>query len=111
MVQAIKELIPSDNSLLDDYYQHKKIISMLSFLVVEIDACKNGCMLYWKDDQFTLSYKFCGLSRYKKKGVNVIIQNTKSCTIYITVLTLDSKITKVVCITSYSKAHDLACYS
>ncbi|KAL0417046.1 UNVERIFIED_CONTAM: hypothetical protein Slati_3536500 [Sesamum latifolium] len=31
----------------------------------KIDACKNGCMLYWKDD-IDLDYcKFCGEARYK----------------------------------------------
>ncbi|KAL0406028.1 UNVERIFIED_CONTAM: hypothetical protein Slati_3916700 [Sesamum latifolium] len=31
----------------------------------KIDACKNGCMLYWKDD-IDLEYcKFCGEARYK----------------------------------------------
>ncbi|KAL0445000.1 UNVERIFIED_CONTAM: hypothetical protein Slati_2222700 [Sesamum latifolium] len=31
----------------------------------KIDACRNGCILYWKDD-IDLDYcKFCGEARYK----------------------------------------------
>ncbi|KAL0292625.1 UNVERIFIED_CONTAM: hypothetical protein Sangu_2528300 [Sesamum angustifolium] len=33
----------------------------------KIDTCKNGCMLYWKDD-INLDYcKFCGEATYKPK--------------------------------------------
>ncbi|KAL0395434.1 UNVERIFIED_CONTAM: hypothetical protein Slati_4509600 [Sesamum latifolium] len=31
----------------------------------KIDACKNGCMLYWKDDIHMDYYKFYGEARYK----------------------------------------------
>ncbi|KAL0455985.1 UNVERIFIED_CONTAM: hypothetical protein Slati_0937700 [Sesamum latifolium] len=41
------------------------MIKDLGLSMEKIDACKNGCMLYWKDD-IDLDYcKFCGEARYK----------------------------------------------
>ncbi|KAL2236546.1 UNVERIFIED_CONTAM: hypothetical protein Sindi_0846300 [Sesamum indicum] len=41
------------------------MIRDLCLLVEKIDACKNDCMLYWKDDIDLDYYKFCGEARYK----------------------------------------------
>ncbi|KAL0410953.1 UNVERIFIED_CONTAM: hypothetical protein Slati_3685000 [Sesamum latifolium] len=42
-----------------------KLIRDLGLPVEKIDACKNGCILYWKND-IDLDYcKFCGGARYK----------------------------------------------
>ncbi|KAL0395440.1 UNVERIFIED_CONTAM: hypothetical protein Slati_4510200 [Sesamum latifolium] len=42
-----------------------KLMKDLDLPGEKIDACKNGCMLYWKDD-INLDYcKFCGEARYK----------------------------------------------
>ncbi|KAL0444178.1 UNVERIFIED_CONTAM: hypothetical protein Slati_2140500 [Sesamum latifolium] len=58
-------IIPPDHSFLVDYYNTKKLIKDLGLPMEKIDACKNGCMLYWKDD-IDLDYcKFCGEARYK----------------------------------------------
>ncbi|KAL0402325.1 UNVERIFIED_CONTAM: hypothetical protein Slati_4262400 [Sesamum latifolium] len=47
----------------------KKLIKDLGLPMEKIDACKNGCMLYWKDD-IDLDYcKFCGRARYKPTRV------------------------------------------
>ncbi|KAL0433353.1 UNVERIFIED_CONTAM: hypothetical protein Slati_2669600 [Sesamum latifolium] len=37
----------------------------LSLTVEKIDTCKNGYMLYWKDDVDLEYCKFCGDARYK----------------------------------------------
>ncbi|KAL0360852.1 UNVERIFIED_CONTAM: hypothetical protein Sradi_3769700 [Sesamum radiatum] len=43
----------------------KKLIRDLGLPIEKIHACKNGCMLYWKDN-IELEYcKFCGDPRYK----------------------------------------------
>ncbi|KAL0427514.1 UNVERIFIED_CONTAM: hypothetical protein Slati_2926200 [Sesamum latifolium] len=43
----------------------KKLIKDLGLPMEKIDAFKNDCMLYWKDD-IDLDYcKFCGEARYK----------------------------------------------
>ncbi|KAL0291279.1 UNVERIFIED_CONTAM: hypothetical protein Scaly_2644500 [Sesamum calycinum] len=43
----------------------KKLIKDLGLPVEKIDTCKNGCMLYWKDDIDLDYYKFYGDARYK----------------------------------------------
>ena len=32
-----------------------------------IDCCKNGCMLYYKEDTGLKECKFCGILRFKPK--------------------------------------------
>ncbi|KAL0442149.1 UNVERIFIED_CONTAM: hypothetical protein Sradi_0153800 [Sesamum radiatum] len=43
--------------------------SQLAFVAelvnIKIDACKRGCMLYWKDEIDLDYFKFCGEARYK----------------------------------------------
>ncbi|KAL0356158.1 UNVERIFIED_CONTAM: hypothetical protein Sradi_4062700 [Sesamum radiatum] len=41
------------------------MIRDLGLPVEKIHACKNGCMLYWKDDIDMEYCKFCGDPRYK----------------------------------------------
>ncbi|KAL0357277.1 UNVERIFIED_CONTAM: hypothetical protein Scaly_1413400 [Sesamum calycinum] len=79
------EILPCDHTFSLDYYHTKKLITELGLSVVKIDACKNDCMLYWKDDIKFESCKFCGDPRYKlQKAQNY--QVTKSA---YTVLRLD----------------------
>ncbi|KAL0448284.1 UNVERIFIED_CONTAM: hypothetical protein Slati_1384800 [Sesamum latifolium] len=57
--------MPRDHSFPDGYYNTKKLIKDLGLPMEKIDACKNGCMLYWKDN-IDLDYcKFCAEARYK----------------------------------------------
>ncbi|KAL0394835.1 UNVERIFIED_CONTAM: hypothetical protein Slati_4449700 [Sesamum latifolium] len=54
------DILPRDNTLPLDYYNTKKLIKDMGLPTEKIDACRNGCMLYWKDD-IDLDYcKFCG---------------------------------------------------
>ncbi|KAL0431202.1 UNVERIFIED_CONTAM: hypothetical protein Sradi_0746200 [Sesamum radiatum] len=56
-------MLPRDHNLSTDYYSMKRLIKGLHLSVENIDACKNDCMLYWKDD-IDLEYcKFCGDAR------------------------------------------------
>ncbi|KAL0405153.1 UNVERIFIED_CONTAM: hypothetical protein Slati_3829200 [Sesamum latifolium] len=48
-----------------DYYNTKKLIKDLGLHIEKIGACKNGCMLYWKDDVDLEYCKFCEDTRYK----------------------------------------------
>ncbi|KAL0427820.1 UNVERIFIED_CONTAM: hypothetical protein Slati_2956800 [Sesamum latifolium] len=62
-------IMPRDHIFALDYYNTKKLIKDLGLPMEKIDACKNGCMLYWKDD-IDLDYcKFCGGARYKPTRV------------------------------------------
>ncbi|KAL0448023.1 UNVERIFIED_CONTAM: hypothetical protein Slati_1930200 [Sesamum latifolium] len=57
--------MPRDHSFSVDYYNTKKLIKDLGLPIEKIDACKNGCILYWKDN-IDLDYcKFYGQARYK----------------------------------------------
>ncbi|KAK4397725.1 hypothetical protein Sango_1248000 [Sesamum angolense] len=42
--------------LLRDYYNTKKFVKDLGLPVEKIHACKNSCMLYWKDD---VDFEYC----------------------------------------------------
>ena len=66
-VQSFKEALPRDNILPNDFYGYKKLIRDLGLPVKKIDACKNGCMLYWKDDLGEEACKFCNFPRYKQR--------------------------------------------
>ena len=50
MITVIKKVLPPNNSLTTDYYHKRETMNELGLPVVKIDACKNGCMLYWKHD-------------------------------------------------------------
>ncbi|KAL0353185.1 UNVERIFIED_CONTAM: hypothetical protein Sangu_0899800 [Sesamum angustifolium] len=48
-----------------DYYNMKKLVNYLNLPVEKIHACKNGCMLYCKDNVDLEYCKFCRDGRYK----------------------------------------------
>ncbi|KAL0443969.1 UNVERIFIED_CONTAM: hypothetical protein Slati_2119600 [Sesamum latifolium] len=95
--------MPRDHSFPVDYYNTKKLIKDLDLPMEKIDACKNGCMLYWKDD-IDLDYcKFYGEARYKttrERNPN----HKKTPGTY----RLPSP-AEVVCFTSDCRANDVAC--
>ncbi|KAL0410871.1 UNVERIFIED_CONTAM: hypothetical protein Slati_3676800, partial [Sesamum latifolium] len=62
--QWADDILPRYHTLPLDYYNTKKLIKDLGLPLEEIDTCRNGCMLYWKDD-IDLDYcNFYGESRY-----------------------------------------------
>ncbi|KAL0325329.1 UNVERIFIED_CONTAM: hypothetical protein Sradi_5102200 [Sesamum radiatum] len=63
--QWASDLLPRDHTLPSNYYNTKKMIRDLGLPVEKIHACRNGCMLYWKDDIDVEYCKFCGDPRYK----------------------------------------------
>ncbi|KAK4403019.1 hypothetical protein Sango_1042600 [Sesamum angolense] len=63
--QWANRILPTDHILPGDYCNTKKLVKNLGLPIEKIDACKHGCMLYWKDD-VNLDYcKFCEDARYK----------------------------------------------
>ncbi|KAH0747692.1 hypothetical protein KY285_009349 [Solanum tuberosum] len=71
LLKILKEdLLPDGSNLPSSYYNAKKIIRELGFSYQNIDACKNNCMLYWKDDALLESCKVCGTSRWKEDKRN-----------------------------------------
>ncbi|KAM3379267.1 hypothetical protein P3S68_011681 [Capsicum galapagoense] len=64
IMQLLKESLPEDNIVLDNYYQTKKLVRSLGLPVEKIDYCESGCMLYWgDDDEHLTSCKFCSKPR------------------------------------------------
>jgi len=60
-----EELLPDEADLPNTYYGAKKVIRNLGLSYERIDACRNDCMLYWKEDNLLDSCKVCGESRWK----------------------------------------------
>ncbi|KAK4383082.1 hypothetical protein Sango_2812000 [Sesamum angolense] len=58
-------ILSRDHTLPLDYYNTKKLIKNLGLPMEKIDACRNGYMLYWKDDIDVDYCKFCREARYK----------------------------------------------
>ncbi|KAL0413457.1 UNVERIFIED_CONTAM: hypothetical protein Sradi_1547400 [Sesamum radiatum] len=58
-------ILSLNHTLTRDYYNTKKLNKNFGLPVEKIDECKNGYMLYWKDDVDLEYYKFCGDARYK----------------------------------------------
>ncbi|KAL0291085.1 UNVERIFIED_CONTAM: hypothetical protein Scaly_2649600 [Sesamum calycinum] len=58
--QWTNRILSSDHTLPRDYYNTKKLVKDLGLPVEKIDACKNSCMLYWKDDVDLENCKFYG---------------------------------------------------
>ncbi|KAK4386242.1 hypothetical protein Sango_2494800 [Sesamum angolense] len=63
--QWTNRIFSFNHTLPGDYYSTKKLLKNLGLPVEKIHACKNGCMLYWKDDVDLEYCKFCGDARYK----------------------------------------------
>ena len=55
MVAIIKKMLPKEEKLVGSYYTSKKMIKGLGMGYEKIDACRNDCMLFYKDDQLKSS--------------------------------------------------------
>ncbi|KAM3217245.1 hypothetical protein P3L10_026688 [Capsicum annuum] len=65
-MKLLKESLPEDKIMFNNYYQTKKLVRSLGLPVEKINCCESGCMLYWGDDHEHLtSCKFCSKPRYK----------------------------------------------
>ncbi|KAK4389666.1 hypothetical protein Sango_2303600 [Sesamum angolense] len=71
-------ILSRDHTLLRDYYNTKKLIRDLSLPIEKIDACKTGCMFYWKNDVDLEYYKFYRDIRYKLTSPNFQSQSAKN---------------------------------
>ncbi|WMV07748.1 hypothetical protein MTR67_007374 [Solanum verrucosum] len=72
-----EELLPDEADLPNTYYGAKKVIRNLGLSYERIDACRNDCMLYWKEDNLLDSCKVCGESRWKVDKRNGEEKNKK----------------------------------
>ncbi|XP_043717729.1 uncharacterized protein LOC122665644 [Telopea speciosissima] len=74
LLDLLKEAFPEPNSLPKTLYEAKKIVKDLGLTYNKIDACKNDCMLYWKEaTNAKFCYK-CGTSRYTSEDKKIPIK-------------------------------------
>nr|XP_009598167.1 uncharacterized protein LOC104094019 [Nicotiana tomentosiformis] len=67
----LKELLPEDAKLPNDYYRTKQMVAKLGLGYEKIDVCKTGCILYYKSNKDKVNCPKCGQPRYKpKRGGN-----------------------------------------
>ncbi|XP_050876180.1 uncharacterized protein LOC127079866 [Lathyrus oleraceus] len=71
VAQMLKSVCPVQKCLPENYYQATQLVSKLGLKVEKIDCCKNGCMLYYKDDSNLSECKFCNAPRFipRKTGM------------------------------------------
>src|SRR6266540_2228119 len=74
-------MLPEGNELPANTYRVKKVICPLGLEVEKIHACRNDCILYWKEFANLHSCLVCGASWYKGKsgpeGVEERVEVTK----------------------------------
>jgi hypothetical protein len=71
LLEFINELMHPDASLLPkDTYEAKKYLKDLGLEYEKISACRNGCMLFWKENEKLDKCTFCNESRWKDNLIN-----------------------------------------
>lgn len=72
LLELLKEALPNGERLPNSYYEAKKIICDLGLDYLKIHACKNDCVLFWKEYEEVNKYPKCKELKYKfddrKKG-------------------------------------------
>ncbi|XP_058002287.1 uncharacterized protein LOC131179456 [Hevea brasiliensis] len=64
--QLMKEVLPDENLMTENFYSTKKLVQALGLPVEKIHCCTNGCMLYWAEDSELTNCKFCDHPRFKR---------------------------------------------
>ncbi|XP_057999031.1 uncharacterized protein LOC131177881 [Hevea brasiliensis] len=64
--QLMKEVLPDENLMAENFYSTKKLVRALGLPVEKIHCCTNGCMLYWAEDSELTNCKFCDHPRFKR---------------------------------------------
>ena len=67
MVVIIKKMLPKDKKLVGNIYASKKMMKGLGMGYEKIDACCNGCIIFYKEDQWKSSCSVCGISQFKPR--------------------------------------------
>ncbi|XP_050387516.1 uncharacterized protein LOC126803829 [Argentina anserina] len=66
MLRSWKKVLPPGNLLPNSYYKCKRILKSLGLGYNKIHACKNNCMLFYKDDIERQSCRICHESRWEE---------------------------------------------
>ena len=65
LIDFIREILSERAHVPDTWYEAKKSITKLELGHQKIDACKNDCVLFWKDYEGRVQCLICEASRYK----------------------------------------------
>jgi hypothetical protein len=60
----ISDVLPSNHKMPKDMYQSKNLLSALGMEYEKIDACKDNCMLFYKEHDDEMKYLKCGKLRF-----------------------------------------------
>jgi hypothetical protein len=63
-LSLISNVLPSNHKMLKDMYQSKKLLSALGMEYKKIDACKDNCMLFYKEHKDEMKCLKHGKSRF-----------------------------------------------
>ncbi|XP_038708541.1 uncharacterized protein LOC120003590 [Tripterygium wilfordii] len=66
-LQLFKRALPKGETLPKDYYEAKTIMRNLGLSYQRIHACKNGCVLFWKENEDKQECPTCGDSRWVER--------------------------------------------
>ncbi|KAJ9556176.1 hypothetical protein OSB04_010790 [Centaurea solstitialis] len=76
-LSIMKDILPDGDKLVGNFYETKRILKKFALPIEKIDACKNHCMLFYKDDSCLTRCRVCGEYRYKnndrKKVPNLVL--------------------------------------
>ncbi|CAN1324181.1 hypothetical protein LINPERPRIM_LOCUS33004 [Linum perenne] len=72
LLELLREVIPNGETLPKSYHEVKKFISDLGLSYETIDACRNDCMLFWKNHINESTCLICGADRWKSTSSNAV---------------------------------------
>jgi hypothetical protein len=64
LLSLISDVLPNNHKMLKDIYQSKKLLSALVMEYKKIDACKDNCMLFYKEHKDEMKCLKCDKSRF-----------------------------------------------
>ncbi|XP_075084162.1 uncharacterized protein LOC142167856 [Nicotiana tabacum] len=67
LLSFFKEVLPEESFVANSFYEAKKVLCDLSLGYTKIDACRNDCILYWRDYADIQACPKCGKSRWKSE--------------------------------------------
>ena len=71
LLELFKEALPTDNTLPRNFYEAKKLKRGLGFDYNVIHACKNDCILFWRENEQLNECPICHESRWTSDKANV----------------------------------------
>jgi hypothetical protein len=64
LLSLISDVLPNNHKMPKDIYQSKKLLSALGIEYEKIDACKDNCILFYKEHKGEIKCLKCGKLRF-----------------------------------------------